>query len=99
MEIDFEFKIEVFDLFLKYDGDFIIVDEVGKFVLDKVIEDYLVFLYLGRYNMLRDFFFCVLNFGKYIRCCDDILFYVVKLDDFCIVKYMIFEGVDCIVKD
>lgn len=57
LEIDFEFKIEVFDLFLKYDGDFLIVDEVGKFVLDKVIEDYLVFLYLGRYNMLRDFFF------------------------------------------
>lgn len=77
MKIDFGVKIEVFELFLKYGGDFLILDEVGEFVLDKVIEDYLVLLYFNRNDILMDFFFCVLNFGKDIRCCDDILFYVV----------------------
>lgn len=46
LKIEFEVKFEVFELFLKYDGDFFSEDEVGEFVLDKVIENYLELLYL-----------------------------------------------------
>lgn len=99
MKTDPESKTEAFDLLLKHDGDFTTADEAGKSVLDKAIEDYLASSYLGRYNTPRDFLLCVLNSGKHIRRCDDILLHAAKLGDFRIAKYMILEGADCTVKD
>lgn len=99
LKTDPESKTEAFDLLLKHDGDFSTADEAGKSVLDKAIDDYLASSHSGRNNTPRDFLLCVLNSGKHIRRCDDILLHAAEMGDFRIAKYMILEGADCTVKD
>lgn len=99
LKTDPESKTEAFDLLLKHDGDFSTADEAGKSVLDKAIDDYLASSHSGRNNTPRDFLLCVLNSGKHIRRCDDILLHAVQMGDFQLAKYMIQKGADCTVKD
>lgn len=99
MKTDSGVKTEAFELLLKHGGDFLTSDEAGESVLDKAIEDYLASSYFNRNDTSTDFLLCVLNSGKDIRRCDDILLHAAKLDDFRIAKYMILEGADCTVKD
>lgn len=99
MKTDSGVKTEAFELLLKHGGDFLTSNEAGESVLDKAIEDYLASSYFNRNDTSTDFLLCVLNSGKDIRRCDDILLHAVQMGDFQLAKYMIQKGADCTVKD